>query len=229
MNKILKNKTILYAEDSIPVQDQYARYFKNIFKEVYLAADGQEALNIFFEKKPDVAILDINMPKIDGLALTNIINKEDPNTPVILLTARSDKETLKNAIELNLLTYLEKPVSRDDLFTAINKLEIIFTDNQMKLWTAESGGPYFWDREKYLLYKDDEKVSLTKQESLLLKLLIESNKICSYQDIYEYVWQDHDKEYNESTIKTIISTLKTKLPKNAILNERGVGYYIDFS
>ena len=69
----LKNKTLLYVEDEINVQTQYEIYFKNIFHEVYTALDGETALLLFKEKKPDALILDINIPKIDGITLAKII------------------------------------------------------------------------------------------------------------------------------------------------------------
>ncbi|MCV6607287.1 MAG: response regulator [Campylobacterales bacterium] len=224
----LKTKTLLYAEDEPAVQTQYGTYFKNIFQEVYLAQDGQKALILFKEKKPDGVILDINMPQISGIELTKKIKKIAPKTPVILLTSRSDKETLKEAIELQLLTYLEKPVKRDDIKNALEKLSKKLHDKDLiKLWKNLTNFNYTWNIKNKTLYSNSEQIKLTKKETLLLTLFIEKKSVCTYQDIYEYVWQDDDKEYNESTIKTLLSTLKLKLPKNAIKNRYGMGYYIN--
>jgi DNA-binding response OmpR family regulator len=225
--KNLKNKTLLYAEDEISVQEQYSLYFKNIFKEVYLVTNGEDALCLFEEKKPDVLILDINMPKINGIELTKKIKSINSKIPIILLTARSDKETLKTAIELNLLTYLEKPVSRNDLKEALNKLTKYFEDkNIINLWQVEDNF-YYWNNNQKFLYINDKNIKLTKKETLFLNLLIEKNSICTYQDIYEYIWENSDKQYNESTIKTLLSSLRLKLPINAIKSIYGIGYYIE--
>lgn len=223
----LKNKTLLYAEDELSVQAQYTTYFKNIFKKVYIASNGEEVLNLYKENKIDALILDINMPRINGLELTRQIKSLNPNIPIILLTARFDKETLKEAIELQLLTYLEKPVSRNNLKEALNKLSKNFEDkNIINLWQIE-GNFYYWNNNQKFLYINDKNIKLTKKETLFLNLLIEKNSICTYQDIYEYIWENSDKQYNESTIKTLLSSLRLKLPNNAIKSIYGIGYYID--
>ena len=220
----LKNKTLLYAEDEINVQNQYATYFKNIFKSVYVANDGKEALLMFKQEKPDIVVLDINMPKINGIDLTKEIKQLNSKVPIILLTARSDKDTLKKAIELQLLTYLEKPVSRMDLKNALFKLANYFEDKDIiKLWELENTS-FHWNKSKKILYANNENMKLTKKEILLFELLIEKKGFCNYQDIYEFVWSDSDKKYCESTIKTLISSLKSKLPKDTIKNQYGVGY-----
>lgn len=227
MTKNLKNKTLLYAEDELSVQTQYTIYFKNIFKEVYIASNGEEALNFYKKNKIDAIILDINMPKINGINLTKQIRSLNHNIPIILLTARSDKETLKEAIELQLLTYLEKPISRNDLKEALNKLSKQFENNNIiNLWN-DKNDRYHWNKSEKLLYKNSENIKLTKREQLLFNLLIEKNGICTYQDIYEYVWENSDKEYSESTIKTLLSSLKSKLPENTIKNQYGIGYFLE--
>lgn len=194
---------------------------------MYIASNGEEVLNLYKENKIDALILDINMPRINGLELTRQIKSLNPNIPIILLTARSDKETLKEAIELQLLTYLEKPVSRNNLKEALNKLSKNFEDkNIINLWQIE-GNFYYWNNNQKFLYINDKNIKLTKKETLFLNLLIEKNSICTYQDIYEYIWENSDKQYNESTIKTLLSSLRLKLPNNAIKSIYGIGYYID--
>lgn len=227
MIKNLLDKTLLYAEDEKSIRIQYGMYFNNIFKEVYLASDGEEALMLYSKNKPDAIILDIKMPKIDGIALTKQIRNLNQNIPIILMTAMSDRETLKQAIELQLLTYLEKPVSRNDLKGALEKLSKKFIDdNILQLWKIENSN-YIWNKKEKSLYCNNLRIKLTKKEILLLSLLIEKKSmLCTYQDIYEYVWQDSDKAYSESTIKTLLSTLKSKLPKDVIKNQYGVGYSI---
>jgi len=226
---LLKQKTLLYAEDEILVQKQYTNYFSNYFKEVFSAFDGLEAQNIYLDKKPDIVILDINMPKINGLEVANKIRKDDANTKIVLLTARSDKDTLKKAIELGLTTYLEKPITREDLKSTLIKLSQSFNDESITpLWYVD-GYYYIWNNKiKELRYKD-KFVFLTKQEISLLNLFIVSKqRHISYQDIYETVWyDDFSKEFKESTIKTMISCLRKKLPPKSIKNTYGLGYSIN--
>lgn len=224
----LKKYTLLYVEDELNVQLQFSLFFSNLFKEVYVSSDGEDGFNKFKDKHPDVIILDVNIPKINGIELTKKIKKIAPNVPIVLLTARSDKETLKNAIELKILSYLEKPVSRNRLNELLIKLsKELVDDNILILWENEKNNYYKWNKKEKLLYLNTVTIKLTKKENLLLTILIEKKNICTYQDIYEYVWENAYKDYNESTIKTLLSSLKSKLPKNSIINHYGIGYSIN--
>ncbi len=229
MQDILKQKTLLYAEDEPDIQKQYAQYFKNYFKDVFLATDGKEALNIYEDKKPDVVVLDINMPKKNGLEVAQKIREHDDKTQILLLSARSDKKCLKTAIELGLVCYLEKPITRSDLTTALSKIRKKLEPLKcIKLWQIDEEY-YTWnDASKELKYKD-EVITLSKQESLLFTLFVSNlNANIDYQAIYEAVWYDiPSKDYKESTIKTLISTLRAKLPSKGVVNSYGVGYKLN--
>lgn len=220
----LKNIKLLYAEDEDNIQKYYGQYFSTVVKEVYLAKDGLEAYDIYKQKSPDALILDINMPKLNGIELVKKIRKENRTIPIVLLTARSDLQTYKQAIDLHLTSYIEKPVNRKILSETIEKLASVFS-SRIVLFESKIAN-YTWDKIVEQLYCNNDIIKLTKNEILLLKLLIERKSKCSNQDIYEYVWANNDKEYNDSTIKTLISGLKTKIPKNMIKNQYGMGYYL---
>ena len=119
--KSLKEKTLLYVEDEPAILEQYTKFFCNYFFHVFTAEDGLNAKKVYEDKKPDVIILDINLPKINGITLVKYIREKDRKTPIVLLTARSDKETLKSAIELDITTYLEKPITRNALKETLEK------------------------------------------------------------------------------------------------------------
>ena len=201
---ILSQLTLLYAEDEISTQQEYEEYFTSIFKRVRVADDGQQAIAIYNEIKPDVVILDINMPILSGLEVSKLIRIDDVKTKIILLTARGDKEALLEAIDIEVSSYLEKPVSRSKLQTALDKIRDTVLDTSIKLW-EESGHTYFWNPYQREVYKDEEIIVLTKSERLLMELLINSDKSLTYQDIHMAVWKDDfHKDLNESAIKTLI-------------------------
>ncbi len=221
--------TLLYAEDELNILKQYSNYFKNYFLHVYTAVDGKQALSLYRDKKPDVAILDINMPFLNGLEVAKKMRIDNSDICIILLTARSDKRAFLEAVELDLTTYLEKPMKRDELKQALVKLsQKIKSKNSINLWLYDDSY-YTWDKKQEKLFYNQHHISLTKQETILLALLISRDgaKI-NYQEIYESIWFDEDREYKESTIKTLISTLRIKLPQNAIKNIYGMGYYLNF-
>lgn len=106
---------VLFIEDEKATRENYTMYLKMLFTEVYEAADGEKAYEIYKDKKPDIMIIDINIPKLNGLDLLRKIRQKDNDTKVIMLTAHTDKSLLFDAISLNISKYLVKPISRKDL------------------------------------------------------------------------------------------------------------------
>ena len=97
--------------------------WKKIGTEVIgVALDGEEALEIFREKMPDIVILDINMPFINGIELAGIIHKERPDTKVIMLTAYKEFEYAQQAIKYQVVDYLTKPFNNDDVKAVVEKI-----------------------------------------------------------------------------------------------------------
>jgi len=229
MTQQLKHKTLLYAEDDIVTQTLYKEYFEIFFETVYLAENGQQALEIYHDKSPDVICLDINMPIISGLQVCKNIRKKDNKIKIILLTCLTDKQTLFEAIELGLSSYLEKPISELKLKQALIKLSGQFKTQSKELICSENDQYYFWDKEKQQLLRDNEPIHLTKSEKRLLELLVTSqHHILDYQQIYNYVWFDNmDQEYSERSIKSLIKRVRSKLPENIIMNSYGLGYFIN--
>ena len=94
--------TLLYAEDNQESRENYAFVLKDYFDEVYIAKDGREALAMYHEKKPDIVLLDVTMPKMDGLEVAQVIRKENEEIPIIMLTAHSEVDKLLRAVPLPL-------------------------------------------------------------------------------------------------------------------------------
>ena len=225
---LLNQMILLYAEDEVDIQKHYSNYFKHYFKFVHTAVNGKEALAKYREIEPDVVILDINMPYLSGLEVAKKIREDGSDVCIILLTARTDKKALIEAVELGLVTYLEKPICRGSLKKALVKLnQKVESKNSINLWFYKNNY-YIWDKIRQQLFYRQQQIALTKQEIILLEILIANNGAkVSYQDIYEEVWFNEDREYKESTIKTLISTLRVKLPPKAIENVYGMGYYLN--
>ncbi|MDH5573826.1 MAG: response regulator transcription factor [Gammaproteobacteria bacterium] len=226
---VLKKMTLLYAEDEATTLKLHAEYFTNYFGAVYTADNGKQALEVYNNKKPDVVVLDINMPIVNGIDVSKSIRKDDKLTQIILLTARVDTQTLIDAVELGLTTYLEKPVTSTPMIAALNKIASIFNERLVvKLWRYND--QYFvWDKSKTELMHGESLIKLTKNEKKLLEILTNSkHRNVTDQQIFNAIWSD-EKEYCENTIKTIINSLRGKLPPNAIKNTYGIGYYLNKS
>ncbi len=114
------NLKILIADDSARHIEKYATYFKKYFTKVFTAKDGAEAYEIYQEKLPEVILLDINMPKLNGIDLLKKIRETDNKTQVIILSAHSEKKYLLETSHFKITDYLVKPVTREQLKKAID-------------------------------------------------------------------------------------------------------------
>lgn len=208
--KELDELILLYVEDELSTLLLYEKYFKSKFKTVYTARDGLKALELYEDLKPDLVILDINLPYINGLDIAKKIRETDKQVRIILLTACDDKETLIKAIELNILTYLEKPMSRNILNTMFEKIKSSYDNHLDKSITFYENltDKYIWNFSKKILLKNQEIIKLTKKETLLMELFMNKpNEIISFETIYDYVWiEDNYKNFSIPSIKTLIKT-----------------------
>jgi len=227
--KIIHPYKILFVEDEQAIRENYIIYLKMLFSEVYEAKDGEEAYEFYKSKKPDIMIVDINIPKLNGIELLKKIREEDYMTKAILLTAHTDKAFLLEAASLKLTKYLVKPVSRKDLKEALNlAINELLKYNISPLQKIELAQKYSWDLQLKELKYYDKVIELTNKEKNLLDLLFShKNRIFTYDEIFEYVW-GYEESININGLKNIIKRLRKKLPENTILNIFNEGYKINF-
>lgn len=226
MLSILKNHTILYAEDELEIQANVAEYLNGHFAAVYLAADGKEALEMYHQHRPDVLLLDINLPALDGLTLAKEIRGEDQTVKIVMLTAYTEKEKLLAATELKLCKYLVKPVAPKVFKETLEALAQELTQNTPRFINLNEC--YSWDRELEQLSLDSKIVSLTEKEHRLLKLFIElKGKAISYEKITSSVWEDSiERDISIDSVKNQVSKLRKKLPDDCIASVYGEGYVL---
>jgi len=228
MNEKERLYDLLYVEDEREVRRNYVDYLERFFQNVYEAEDALQGMKLYKSKKPSILIIDINLPGKSGIDFLKEIRKTDHTTKAIMLTANSDVETLLHATELKLTKYLVKPVSRSDLREAIVLAEEeILNYSILSNKIIKMKDSFSWDNEnKKLLYHNEER-GLTKKETELLTLLFSNTKkIFSTSDIIFELWYDIEESKNDS-LKTLIKTLRKKLPKGSIKNIFGVGYKLE--
>ncbi len=112
---------LLYIEDDVDIQQIYLNFLKNVIDIIYCANDGEEGYNLYLEYKPDIILLDINMPKIDGLTLAKRIRRVDKGVKIIITTSYAEQDKLLQAIELDLIRYIIKPIELETLKNAVEK------------------------------------------------------------------------------------------------------------
>lgn len=224
LKNINKNIKILYVEDDEIARENGVEYLQNFFEQIYEAKDAITALQLYEKYQPDIIITDIQMPKLNGLEFVKRIRQKDKKTQIIIITAFCDKDYLLKAIELQLVKYLVKPVKEKEfeeaLFLCVNSLQ---EDNSNIVKLDENA--YFDTFNKNLVIKD-EIIKLRAKEILFLELLIKNkNRYVSYEEIENYVWDE--SVMTKDALKTLVKNLKTKIPKDLILNLTNSGYKID--
>lgn len=227
-----KNYSILYAEDEDQVRENYVLYLENYFGKIYEASNGREALDTYYDKKPDVLLLDITMPEINGIEVIRRIREHDEKTPIIILSAHSHKEYLFDAIKLKLVDYLVKPINRREfktiLQTTIEKLneEEASSCEENKVYVSDT---CYWDKGVRIFFHENRVLDLTKNETKLFELLLEKkNQVVTQNDISNYVWNNEESEINDAGIRNLVKRLRRKMPVDIIQSIYGSGYILNF-
>ncbi|MBF0608511.1 MAG: response regulator [Magnetococcales bacterium] len=125
--ELSKQYSLLYVEDEDNVREGLVRFLQRRFKTVYVGRDGQEGLEQFKSHRPDIVITDIQMPVMDGLEMLSAIKEISTSTPVIITTAFNEIPYLMKAIELHVDSYIKKPIVKEDIISAVQKIVCFLT------------------------------------------------------------------------------------------------------
>ncbi len=217
----MKSATILIVDDEVRMRRIIADYLRIKGYNTLEAGDGVAALEVFFDKHPDLVILDVMMPKKDGWQVCREIRKTH-QTPIIMLTARSEEADELQGFELGADEYVAKPFSLKILSA---RIEAIL---RRKGDTAVSVDPSRLRIDKLAreVYVDNTLVQLTYTEFELLEYLMTNKGIALSRDrILGSVWQ-YDYDGDARTVDTHIKKLRSKLGEvgNQIKTVRGIGY-----
>jgi YesN/AraC family two-component response regulator len=125
--------SLLYVEDEAVPRERLAAILRRRVREVHLAGDGQEGLEVFTRIKPDIVVTDIRMPRLSGLDMIREIKQAGPDTRIIVISAFSDVDLLLKSIELEVDGYILKPVEADRLFSVLTRsAEIVRLLNEVR-------------------------------------------------------------------------------------------------
>jgi len=219
---------ILVVEDESAIRELIRDSLSLIEIETDGVGDGLEALNRLRRQRYDLVILDVNIPKIDGLALLSKIRDEGSNIPVLVLSARSQRDDITQGLKVGADDYLVKPFGIEELILrvkAILRRTRPVSEETKKL----ACGPISMDLERHLVTFNDETVELSATEfSLLEALLNRSGKVVKKELLLAEVW-GVDFPSNTTVVETYISYLRRKLHRDGyegIRTVRGVGFQI---
>ena len=225
---LLKPITLLYIEDDQDIQKIYIDFIKTYVQTLHLANDGEEGYEAYLSYKPDIILLDINMPKLDGLSLAKKIREHDKKVKIIITTAYGEQENLLQAIELYLVKYILKPIEFSELKSALEKAiaESREEDSEVKEEIFSLDVDTLWYKESEKLYTNNSEIKLTKNERRLLTLFSsDEDKVFTFFEIFNHIaYDNYEKEYDANQVRALVKLLRKKVPKESILNVYGEGY-----
>jgi len=226
-------KKILVVDDEKSISDIIKFNLLKDGYDVEVAEDGDEALKKVYLIQPDLILLDVMLPKLDGFQVCRKI-RETFNTPIIMLTAKEEEVDKVLGLELGADDYITKPFGMRELLARvkanIRRVDIDNSDtSSVKSVQIESGNLTI-DLERYEVKKDEEIIELTLREYELLKFLAtQENQIFTREQLLKDVW-GYEYFGDIRTVDVTIRRLREKIEDDSsspkfIMTKRGVGYY----
>lgn len=221
---------ILLAEDELSLAHIVRESLEDRDYKVILSADGEQALQNYYQHAPHILVLDVMMPKMDGFEVAKRITATDTQTPIIFLTARSQTKDVITGFELGANDYLKKPFSVEELIIRIKVLltsnRMLVPDNISKNNSYEIGNLLF-DAGRNTIAHGINKWGITARESELLNLLYKNkHQVVPKGILLNTIWGD-DNFFNARSLDVFVTRLRKHLnadPKVQIINIRGIGY-----
>lgn len=221
------NTNILIADDEERMRKLVSDFLKKEGYEIYEAADGRQALEIFASQQIDLLILDVMMPEIDGWAVCREVRKKSA-VPIIMLTARGEESDELFGFDLGADEYISKPFS---LRVLVARVHAILRRSDDKSLPVRSLNGLEIDETAHYVYVDGNPIDLTPKEfELLLYLADHAGKALRREQILNAVW-NYDYYGDIRTVDAHIKNLRLKLGSKGeyVQTVRGIGYRFEVS
>ena len=218
--------SILVCEDDFAIKTMISTKLKQENYSVYTAQNGQEALNLMEKQQIDLVISDIMMPEMDGYEFVQTLRETKYTLPILMITAKSQLESLEEAFKLGVDDYMVKPLRLEEL---VLRVKALLRRSQLE---AEKVLTFTHTRLDYNALTmteltTGEQVQIPPKEFFLLyKLLSYPEKIFTRLDLLDDIW-GMEEDYDERLVDACIKRLRQRLKENEdfdIVTVRGLGY-----
>jgi len=214
---------LLIVEDEESLNKVLVKVLRKLGYTTDSAFDGEEAFDLYFENNYDLVILDLNLPKLDGMEVLKTIREDNAELPILILSARSEIHDKIQGLDEGANDYLTKPFHFDELAARVRAL---LRRNFQMSGTKIEIGDVILDMTTKTFTVGENPVALSKKEyGIIAYLMLRKGKTISAQQLIESIWESGSEDM-EKSFYVHISALRRKLPENFIKNVRGQGYYV---
>jgi two-component system, OmpR family, response regulator MprA len=212
---------ILVVDDDAPIRRMLERTLGAASYDVVLAADGGDALVAVERAVPDLIVLDVGMPGLDGLAVCRRVRQRGLATPVLLLTARDDVDDRVRGLDAGADDYLVKPFATEELLARVRAL----LRRGLVPETLLAHGDLMLDLRRRRAERGTRRVDLSEREAELLALLLRNvRRVVSREQAVAEIW---DGAANGNVVDHYVSSLRRKLGEPALIETvRGIGFVL---
>ena len=219
---------VLLIEDDDGIITPLSLYIEQSWYEIAICKDGSDALDVFHAEKPDILILDINLPGKNGIEVCREVRKES-DTPIIILSARESEDDKVTLLELGADDYVSKPFSPRELMARISA--VIKRSELRKKNPKSSKVLEFWklqiDGKNYVVLMNGQDVKLTKTEFSILEYFVKNMKNVIKRDALMKDIIGYDNYLYDRTIDTHVKNIRKKLDwAIEIETVRGIWYRV---
>jgi len=215
---------ILLLEDEFMLRSSIEEYLEASCHQVKGFSNGTDVLDAFKEETFDLLLLDINVPKLNGLKLLQELNDLEIIVPTIFISANLDIEDISSAFDLGACDYLKKPFHLKELGIRIDRVkreQDIKSSSHLLL-----SKKYYFSKDEKLLFCNNSSQTLTKKQLQILTLLCENiGIVVDFEKFRSFVWDS--EPVDNATIRAEISRFRKSLKEDFISNIKGVGYKIE--
>ena len=225
-------KNVLIVDDEKNIVDILSFNLKKEGFEIFIAYDGEAALAEYERCKPDLILLDVMLPLLDGFEVCRRIRSKDKTTPIIMLTAREEETAMVYGLDLGADDYITKPFSVRALQARVNA-NIRRTDAMTEeLSSEDTPDGFVIDKERFDVFIDGRGAELTQREFELVSFLAASpGKVFSREELLHDVWQ-YEYFGDLRAVDVAVRRLREKIEENPaepryVMTKRGIGYYFE--
>ncbi len=224
----MSNPLVLIVDDEVGVRELLTDALSLGGFETLEAKDGMSALTLIRKHKPDLLIIDINMPVMDGFELLERVRASKNQVPAIMLTARKDRTDISRGLRLGADDYVTKPFGLEELLLRVRAI-LRRSQPVAEEFSILTCGPISLNEETYEVFLDEELVDLSKTEFRLLQHLLQNKgRVLTKSSLLSAVW-DIDFDSDTGVVDTYISYLRRKFHSEnfeGIKTVRGIGFQI---